>query len=111
MATRHYRLRIRSAADDADVLVLSSVATDTYPYILGAPSGDGQGIDPATGTQSVGAYTVEAADPEVTDIIVDETNADDTFTEGADVDLNAHTPDAGFGGWAYNGGVSTDVKV
>ncbi|KKW05429.1 MAG: hypothetical protein UY40_C0020G0006 [candidate division CPR1 bacterium GW2011_GWC1_49_13] len=110
MPTRHYRLRIRSAADDADALVLSSVATDTYPYLVGAPSGDGQSIDPATGSQSVGAYMVEAADPEVTDTIIDQTEYDDTFTEGADVNLNVHTPDAGFGGWEYNG-AAADVKV
>lgn len=61
-ATRHYRLRIRNAADSADALILSSVSGGTNPYLTGPPQGDGQEIDPATGESSIGAYTIEAAD-------------------------------------------------
>ena len=61
-ATRHYRLRIRNAADSADALILSSVSGGTNPYLTGPPQGDGQEIDPATGKSSIGAYTIEAAD-------------------------------------------------
>ena len=61
-ATRHYRLRIRNAADSADDLILTSVPGGTNPYLTGPPQGDGQEIDPATGESSIGAYTIEAAD-------------------------------------------------
>ncbi|KKN39145.1 hypothetical protein LCGC14_0746150 [marine sediment metagenome] len=61
-ATRHYRLRIRSADDSSDALILTSVPGGTNPYLTGPPQGDGQEIDPATGESSIGAYTIEAAD-------------------------------------------------
>ena len=61
-ATRHYRLRIRNAADSADDLVLTSVPGGTNPYLTGPPQGDGQQIDPAKGESSIGAYMIEAAD-------------------------------------------------
>ena len=61
-ATRHYRLRIRDADDEADALILCSVPGGTNPYLTGPPQGDGQEIDPATGESSIGAYTIEVAD-------------------------------------------------
>lgn len=63
-----YRLRIRDASTVAnpdgttDALVISSVPTDTNPYIASAPSGDGQEVDPLTGAIRTGSYTVEVVD-------------------------------------------------
>jgi hypothetical protein len=65
MGTLHYRLRIRTADDSADALVLSSVPGDDHPYLAipeDGPSGDGQTIDPVTGESMVGAYMVPVID-------------------------------------------------
>jgi hypothetical protein len=60
--TLHYRLRIRTGADDADLLYVSSVPGDLNPFIAEAPDGDGSTLDPLTGKVSVGAYTVKVID-------------------------------------------------
>jgi hypothetical protein len=62
--TLFYRLRIRNRADDADLLVLSSVPTDDNPYLTEFPSGDGQSIDAITGAGTSGDYTFKVADAE-----------------------------------------------
>src|SRR5690349_2122954 len=62
MGTLSYRLRIRTANDDADALILSTAPTDQYPYISVPPEGDGQTLDPVMGKVSVGAYTVRCID-------------------------------------------------
>ncbi len=63
-----YRLRVRNASTLADpdgtddAFIISSVPTDTAPYIAAAPSGDGQEVDPITGAVRTGSYTVEIVD-------------------------------------------------
>jgi len=90
VATRHYRLRIRSAADDADALVLSSVPSDTNPHLTAEPSGDGQRIDPAVGRTDLGVYTVRAIDALRTEDI-ESLYASDIFDDGT-----AETPAVGY---------------
>jgi hypothetical protein len=64
-----YQLRIRNASTaldpdgTADALTLTSVAGGTNPYITEAPSGDGQEVDPITGSLREGSYTVRVVDP------------------------------------------------
>lgn len=60
--TRGYRLVVRSAADDADELILSGVAGAENPYLTADPSIDGASIDPITGSVDVGAATVRVWD-------------------------------------------------
>lgn len=67
--TRHFRLRVRNKADDADLLILTSLPAfsgATNPYITQAPDGDGESFDPLTGAPTTGSYTVRASDPETT---------------------------------------------
>lgn len=64
-----YQLRIRNASTalnpdgTADALTLTSVSGGTNPYITDAPSGDGQEVDPLTGSLREGSYTVRVIDP------------------------------------------------
>lgn len=64
-----YRLRIRNASTlanpngTADALTLTSVRGGTNPYLVDAPTGDGQSFDPLTGEFVAGSYTVLVADP------------------------------------------------
>lgn len=66
--TIHYRLRIRTVSTTAnpngtgDELTVSSLPTDGAPYIGSAPDGDGQEVDPLTGSVRTGTYTVEVVD-------------------------------------------------
>src|SRR5574338_1121439 len=60
--TLHYRFRIRTGTDEADLFSATSVASQTNPYIAEPPSGDGSTLDPLTGKVSVGAYTVRVID-------------------------------------------------
>lgn len=62
MPQQTYRLRIRTAADTADALVVTSQRTGTNPYIAAVPSGDGQEVDLLTGAVRTGAYVVEVVD-------------------------------------------------
>jgi hypothetical protein len=63
-----YRLSIKVASTVAvpnpttDALVITSVASGTNPYLADAPSGDGQEVDPITGSVRTGSYTVEIVD-------------------------------------------------
>lgn len=63
-----YRLRIRNASTvlnpngTTDDLVVTSVRGGTNPYLGAAPSGDGQEVDPLTGSVRTGSYTVEIID-------------------------------------------------
>jgi hypothetical protein len=61
---RYYRLRIRSADDTTNALVLSSYPGDDNPYIVRNPSGDGESFDPISGAPTTGSYSVVVADPE-----------------------------------------------
>lgn len=63
---KYFRLRIRNAADSANALALSSYPGDDNPYIVEAPSGDGESFDPISGAPTTGSYTVRIADPETT---------------------------------------------
>jgi hypothetical protein len=76
--TLGYRLRVRNAADDADELVITSLAGGPNPYILKAPDGDGQAFDPLTGHSDIGAYTCQVIDAITTgtDRVVTEVLAD-----------------------------------
>lgn len=65
MSARAYRMRIRNEADSADELVISSRASDQYPYITGEPSGDGQSTDPITGAATASDYSIRVADVEI----------------------------------------------
>ena len=58
-----YRLRIRTAADNADALIISSVRGGTNPYIAEPPTGDGQEVDPLLGGVRTGVYTLRVLDP------------------------------------------------
>jgi hypothetical protein len=60
--TIYYRLRVRNADDDDNVIVLSSKPGDTNALLCEPPEGDGQTIDPILGTLEVGAYTWQAID-------------------------------------------------
>jgi hypothetical protein len=66
--TLHYRLRIRTVSTESDPngtgdeLSVSSLPTDGAPYIGSAPDGDGQEVDPLTGSVRTGTYTVEVVD-------------------------------------------------
>jgi hypothetical protein len=62
VSTLHYRLRIRTADDSADLFAVSSVPSDRYPYIAEEPDGDGSTLDPVEGRVTVGAYTVQVVD-------------------------------------------------
>lgn len=63
-----YRLRVKVAStvgdpDPAtDAFTISSVPADTLPFLAGPPTGDGQEVDPITGSVRTGAYTVEVVD-------------------------------------------------
>jgi hypothetical protein len=57
-----YQLAIRDPFDTTDVLVVSTVPTDTNPFITQPPEGDGTKIDPLTGRVEVGEYVVRIAD-------------------------------------------------
>lgn len=76
---RFYRLRVRNAADSADLLVVTSVRGGTNPYIAGAPSGDGQSFEPLTGASATGSYKL---------LVVDEGNVASAVT-AALADVNA----------------------
>lgn len=62
MPTQAYRLRIRSADNTTDTLVITSVRGGTNPYISSVPSGDGQEVDLLSGAVRTGAYVVEVVD-------------------------------------------------
>lgn len=62
MPQQIYRLRIRTADDTANALVITSQRTGTNPYIAAVPSGDGQEVDLLTGAVRTGAYVVEVVD-------------------------------------------------
>src|SRR5438270_11268404 len=57
-----YRLRIRTADDTADLLVITTDRAGTNPYLQGAPKGDGASVDPITGKALAGAWTVNVVD-------------------------------------------------
>jgi len=57
-----YRVRIRNGADNADLLVLTSVNAGTNPYIKGPPKGDGADFNPMTADQMAASYTVTVVD-------------------------------------------------
>src|SRR5687767_3135863 len=62
MPPLHYRLVIRNSADTADLITVSTVPTDTHPYILTAPTGDGEKFDPLTGKTEVGGQSLQIID-------------------------------------------------
>ncbi len=57
-----HRIRIRSAANDSDVLVVSSVRGGTNPFLVDAPQCDGAEFDPLTGAYRSGQCNVRIAD-------------------------------------------------
>jgi hypothetical protein len=61
-AARYYRLRIRSADDTTDALIISSVPGGANPYLASPPRVDGQSVDPKTGRNVTGACTVRVVD-------------------------------------------------
>src|SRR3954462_14520453 len=52
-----FQLVIRDAANLTDAIVISSVQGDSAPYLEGAPTCDGQEINPLTGEFRSGSYT------------------------------------------------------
>lgn len=62
MPPLHYRLRIRDAADTADLIDVSTHPSTTHPYILTAPTGDGESFDPLTGKTTVGGQRLQIVD-------------------------------------------------
>jgi type 1 fimbria pilin len=60
----YYRLRIRTADDTADALVVTSVPNGINPYISeeGIPEGDGPTLAPVTGEVATGAMSVGVID-------------------------------------------------
>lgn len=61
-AALYFRLRIRNAADSADLLIISSVPSDTNPYLESPPSGDGTAIDVVTGSTVNGVFICRVID-------------------------------------------------
>ncbi len=63
-----YRLRIKTPSNQfvpdpiTDALVITSTPSGTNPYIAAPPSGDGQELDPVTGSVRTGSYVVEVVD-------------------------------------------------
>jgi hypothetical protein len=63
-----YRLRIKTPSNQfvpdpiTDALVITSTPSGTNPYIAAPPSGDGQELDPITGSVRTGSYVVEVVD-------------------------------------------------
>src|SRR5687768_11449468 len=62
MPPLHYRLRVRNAGDSADLISVSTLASDTHPYVLTTPDGEGESFDPLTGKTIVGALTMQIVD-------------------------------------------------
>lgn len=62
LTTIEYRLRVRTQADDGDLLILSSRSTDPNCLLTEGPSGDGQRVDIFEGRTEIGAYTWLAVD-------------------------------------------------
>lgn len=64
MATTAFQLTIRNADDTADEIVLVGGPTGAgdYPFMIAAPDGDGQSVNPATGVVDVGVMTVQVVD-------------------------------------------------
>lgn len=63
MSDRYFRVRVRNPANTADDLILSSRPGDANEYVIEAPTGDGQTLDPVTSTVDVGEYTILVGDP------------------------------------------------
>lgn len=59
---RYFQLRIRSADDTSDALVVTSVPGGTNPYLCKPFKGDGRSWDPITGAVETGSYNVEVID-------------------------------------------------
>lgn len=98
--TLHYRFRIRTGTDEADLFYASSVPGDTNPFIAEPPSGDGASLDPLTGKVSVGAYTVKVIDaPGVV-----YTNSGSALADGLEY---ANLAAATSGGWTTTDTLST----
>jgi hypothetical protein len=63
-----YRLRIKTPSNQfvpdpiTDALVITSTPSGTNPYIAAPPSGDGQELDPITGSVRTGSCVVEVVD-------------------------------------------------
>lgn len=62
MTRIEYQLRIRNAANSADVVVITSVRGGTNPYLADEPTGDGTSFDPISGASMMGSYTGTIAD-------------------------------------------------
>jgi hypothetical protein len=61
-----YQLRIRNAANSADVLTITSVRGGSNPYITAPPTGDAETIDPREPRDSFfGVYSIRAADVDI----------------------------------------------
>jgi len=61
--TLDYRLRIRTADDSADLVTYSTITADgVYCAIKGAPTGDGQSLQPITGETQISSYDVDVVD-------------------------------------------------
>lgn len=78
---RFFRLRIRSADNTTDALILTSVRGGTNPDLSGVPSSDGQEHDPLSGQARSGAVTGLIAD---------------AITSGTDRVLTSQLEDANF---------------
>jgi hypothetical protein len=57
----HYRLKIQDAGG-ADLVVIATLPSETHPYILETPSGDGESFDPLTGAVQTGGYSITVID-------------------------------------------------
>lgn len=90
-ALLEYQLRIRNASTVSfpngtdNALTITSIPGGTNPYMVSAPSGDGQEIDPVTGQTRTGSYVVEVVDVA--------TGTDSTGTVRA---ITSQLEDAGF---------------
>ena len=63
MAALEYRLRLRTAANDADALVVTSTRGGANPYVSGIPSGDGASLERENGKVMAGVFSGRIVDP------------------------------------------------
>jgi hypothetical protein len=98
-----YRFRIRNGSTlvnpdgTADVLYVSSVRSDSAPFIPSPPQGDGLQFDPIKGTVRSGTYTVKVIDVlttgtsrVVTSILTDNTNRQQLLSRRAYIEFRVN---------------------
>jgi hypothetical protein len=60
-----YRLRVRNAANSADLITITSTRGGTNPYLTSTPTGDALTVDPRKAESFLGVYSIRFADPDI----------------------------------------------